>query len=168
MSTPAAHALRAATPDDGPAMLALLPELASFELPPGRAAEHLWHGDRDLIAAWIAGERPRSFGLVAHDEAGHLAGFAFVSLREELLSHAPSAHLEVLVVSPSARRAGLGARLCDAACDEARQRGATSISLHVFANNTRARALYARQGFDEELIRAIKPLREPDDTRAGG
>jgi len=30
--------------------------------------------------------------------------------------------------------------------------------LHVFANNTKARALYERNGFDSELLRCIKYL----------
>ena len=43
---------------------------------------------------------------------------------------------------------------------EARVRalGASSLTLHVFQRNARARALYAGLDFDEELIRAIKWL----------
>ena len=43
--------------------------------------------------------------------------------------------------------------------DEARRRGAATMSLNVFTTNERARALYARLGFHEELIRAVRPLR---------
>jgi ribosomal protein S18 acetylase RimI-like enzyme len=39
-----------------------------------------------------------------------------------------------------------------------RQQGASSLTLHVFSRNARARALYASEGFDEELVRAIKWL----------
>ncbi len=48
--------------------------------------------------------------------------------------------------------------MCAAVEDEARARGAHSMTLHVFGNNRRARALYAKIGYDEELIRAIKHL----------
>ena len=81
-----------------------------------------------------------------------------VSLREELLSHAPSAHLEAIVVSPNARGRGLGKRLMHHCEQRVRAMGARSLTLHVFANNERARALYALGTFDEELIRAIKWL----------
>ena len=81
-----------------------------------------------------------------------------VSLREELLSHAPSAHLEAIVVSPDARGRGLGKRLMQHCEQRVRAMGARSLSLHVFSNNKRARALYASETFDEELIRAIKWL----------
>ena len=48
--------------------------------------------------------------------------------------------------------------LIDAAEREALARGARSMTLHVFAANARARALYARTGYTEELIRCTKPL----------
>lgn len=153
-----AFTLREATPADGNALIALLPQLAAFELPPKREPEHLWHGDRDMIQDWLAGNRPECFATVAVADDGSIGGYAFVSMREELLSHAPSAHLEVLVVASDARRAGLGARLCADVEAEAKTRGATSMTLHVFGNNKRARALYAKIGYDEELIRTIKHL----------
>jgi len=81
-----------------------------------------------------------------------------VSLREELLSHEPSAHLEAIVVDPRARGTGLGKRLMEHCEQRVRDLGAQSLTLHVFARNERARALYAIQEFDEELIRAIKWL----------
>lgn len=142
----------------GDAMMALLPELASFEIPARREPEHLWHGDRDMVVEWLAGGRPECFVHVAECEDGTVAGFAFVSMREELLSHAPSAHLEVLVVNADTRGAGLGRVLSEAAHEEARRRGAETITLHVFGNNARARGLYAKLGYDEELIRCIKDL----------
>jgi len=72
------------------------------------------------------------------------------------MSHAPSAHLEAIVVHPDARGSGLGQRLLDRSEALAQEYGAESLSLHVFANNHRARALYQSSGFDQELIRAIK------------
>ena len=140
------------------AMVALLPLLASFELPRDRVAEHLWHGDRDMISAWARGSKPECFARVALAREGALLGFAFVSMREEMMSHAPSAHLEVLVVAQTARRLGLGATLSNAAEAEAAARGAQSITLHVFGNNKRARSLYSKLGYDEEILRCTKRL----------
>lgn len=145
-------------PEHGEAMVTLLPLLASFEIPARRAPEHLWHGDRDMIVEWLAGDRPQSFARVALDEHNALLGFAFVTMREELLSHAPSAHLEVLIVGEHARRMNLGEALTSAAEAEAASRGAQTMTLHVFGNNRRARPLYAKLGYDEELLRCIKYL----------
>ncbi|MEM7404063.1 MAG: GNAT family N-acetyltransferase [Pseudomonadota bacterium] len=139
-------------------MIALLPLLATFELPPWRQPEELWHGDREMVEAWARGERPECFARLALGGENKVVGFAFVSMREELLSHMPSAHLEVLVVDDPARRSGLGSDLTHAVEAEAASRGAHSITLHVFGRNARARALYAKLGYDEELLRCTKAL----------
>ena len=148
----------AANPADLDAILALLPRLASFELPNGRDPKHLWEGDAAMVVDWAAGNNPDYLVSVAKDDDGSLLGMASVSLREELLSHAPSAHLEVIVVADGAEGRGIGKALLEAAEAGARQRGARSMSLHVFAANTNARRLYRAAGYDEELYRCIKPF----------
>lgn len=138
------------------AMLELFPRLAAFDLPPERVPEDLWHGDAELLREWAAGQRPECLVQVATDDAGAVLGVAMARLREELLSHAPSAHLEVLVVRAGAEGQGLGAALMAAIERAAQAQGARSMSLHVFASNTRARAVYERAGFTGELMRYIK------------
>jgi len=85
-----------------------------------------------------------------------IQGVIMVTIREELLSHRPSAHLETIIVSPAARGQGLGRRLLQRAERRAAELGAQSLSLHVFSANRRARSLYRSHGFDEELLRCIK------------
>ena len=48
--------------------------------------------------------------------------------------------------------------LLDAAEKEAAAHGALTMTLHVFANNARARGFYDRAGYDGELMRYIKIL----------
>ena len=138
-------------------MEALLPELAAFEVPAGRNPDDLWLSDRDTLRRWAQGREPACLVHVASDGA-RLLGFTLVRLRQELLSGAPSAHLEAIVVHEDARGMGLGGRLLANAEAQARQAGAESMTLHVFGNNTRARAVYRKAGYDEELIRAHKRL----------
>ena len=69
-----------------------------------------------------------------------------------------NAHLLAIVVAPSVDGHGVGQRLMAELDEESRQRGAYTMSLNVFAENERARALYRRLGFHEELIRAVRPL----------
>lgn len=150
--------LRPATGADRSQILALLPYLADFSIPPKRRAEHLWGGDAEMVEAILAAETTSSFIDVATDLDDHILGLTIVSLREEMLSREPSAHLEAIVVDPRARGTGLGKRLMEHCEQRVRDLGAQSLTLHVFARNERARALYAAQDFDEELIRAIKWL----------
>jgi GNAT superfamily N-acetyltransferase len=137
-------------------MLELFPRLASFDLPDNRNPKHLWADDARMLTDWAAGNRDDCFVLVAKDEEDRVLGVAMVTLKPELLSHAPSAHLEALVVADNAEGQGVGGSLLAAAEEEARQRGALSMTLHVFALNQRARKVYERAGYDGELIRYIK------------
>ncbi len=137
-------------------MLELFPRLASFDLPDNRNPKHLWADDARMLTDWAAGNRDDCFVLVAKDEEDRVLGVVMVTLKPELLSHAPSAHLEALVVADNAEGQGVGGSLLAAAEEEARQRGALSMTLHVFALNQRARKVYERAGYDGELIRYIK------------
>ena len=110
------------------------------------------------IAAWARDERPDVHVQVAVDAAQGLLGATVFSLRKELLSNEPSAHLEVIVLAPQAEGNGVGTALLEAAEHKAQGLGAQSMTLHVFASNTRAVRLYERLGYDGELIRYIKTL----------
>jgi ribosomal protein S18 acetylase RimI-like enzyme len=51
-------------------------------------------------------------------------------------------------VSPACRGQGVAGRLVSAVCDQARQAGATSVTLWVTDVNGRARSFYRRLGFE--------------------
>lgn len=152
------HTIRPLAPQDLAAMVALLPQLADFEVPPRRNPDDLWTSDAKLLEQVAAAKSEHSFAEVVVNAADEAIGVILVTMREELMSHAPSAHLEAIVVDPQARGLGLGESLLARAEQSAKARGARSLSLHVFANNKRARGLYDKQGYDSELIRAIKWL----------
>jgi ribosomal protein S18 acetylase RimI-like enzyme len=152
------YQIRPATAADVDQILELFPRLAAFELPAKRSAEDLWRGDAELLRAWGAGAAPQCLVYVAADTEHDIVGIAMAQLREELLSHAPSAHLEVLVVRDDAEGQGIGKALIHTIEQAVQEQGARSITLHVFASNTRARAVYERMGYQGELIRYIKHL----------
>ncbi len=150
--------IRAAVAADVASALKLFPRLAAFELPKARVANHLWESDARMLLRWAEGNEPQCRVQVAVEEGHHdtVLGVAMITLRKELLSHEPSAHLEALVVAAGTEGRGIGRRLVDAAEHEAKANGARSMTLHVFGSNARARGLYRRLGFDEELLRCIK------------
>jgi ribosomal protein S18 acetylase RimI-like enzyme len=139
-------------------LLELFPRLAAFDLPQNRNPDHLWGGDAEILKDWAAGNRDDCLVHVAKNEAGKVLGVAMVTMRPELLSHAPSAHLEALAVAEKAEGQGVGSALLASVEKEAQQRGALSMSLTVFARNQRARKVYERAGYDGELLRYIKPF----------
>lgn len=150
------YQIRAARAAEAERILELLPRLAAFSIPERRTPEHLWQGDAELLLQWARGGAPQCLVLVATAGDEAILGVAMASLREELLSHAPSVHLEVLAVRGDAEGRGIGKALVSAIEQAARERGATSMTLHVFATNHRARAVYEQLGYDGELLRYIK------------
>lgn len=151
------YLIRQGTPNDAAEIEALLPRLADFDVPVARTSEQLWHGDRDLVRQWAQGVREDVDVAVAICD-DKVVGVAVNSQRKELLNGEPSVHLEILALHTSAEGYGIGSALMKEVESMALSRGARSISLHVFAANTRARALYERHGYDGELIRYFKPL----------
>jgi ribosomal protein S18 acetylase RimI-like enzyme len=152
--------IRSAVGEDGDAILALMPRLAAFDVPKSRNPVDLWRSDAAMFQRWLDGEAPECFVHVAEDNAQRVIGFTLVSLRPELLSHEPSAHLEAIAVGEDAEGTGVGQALMEAAEAEARAKGAKTISLHVFAVNSRAREFYEKSGYHGELLRYIKKLKE--------
>ena len=149
-------------PADETALLDMLPQLADFDLPTGRAPRDLWYGDAELLRRHLAGATAHTRLLVARASDGAPVGLALVSLGEEALSHAPNAHLEALVVSAAARGQGLGRRLLAAFEALAAEAGARTVTLNAFKNNERARGLYESAGYDGEIIRYIKSVPAPE------
>jgi ribosomal protein S18 acetylase RimI-like enzyme len=154
----AAFSIRPGGPNDVDGIRALLPRLADFEIPARRNPEHLWRGDEKTLLAWSQGDRPDCLVFVAVDPGNAVLGVAMTTLRQELLSGAPSAHLEVLAVAVSAQGQGIGRSLMNEVEGAVSQAGATTMTLHVFAANERARQMYEGAGYDGELIRFIKDL----------
>ena len=150
--------VRSAASDDGDAILALMPRLASFDVPESRNPVDLWRSDAAVFQRWLDGQAAECLVHVAVDDTEKIVGFTLVSLRPELLSHEPSAHLEAIAVGEGAEGMGVGQALLAAAENEAKAHGALTITLHVFANNTRACGFYEKSGYDGELIRYIKEL----------
>lgn len=150
--------IRSADREDGAALLALMPRLASFEVPKSRNPTDLWRSDAAMLQRWLDGDVPECLVNVAVDDGRNLLGFTMVSLRPEMLSHEPSAHLEAIAVAEGAEGKGVGQALLAAAESEAVEHGARTITLHVFASNTRARSFYEHSGYDGELLRYIKDL----------
>ena len=142
---------------DADAMLALLPRLADFDIPAHRKQEHLWSGDAALLRSWLAGDAAQCLVQVAVI-GDTVVGMTLTSLRPDLLSHEPSAHLEVIVVSAEAEGCGAGKMLLQAAEQNAQRHGAQAMTLHVISGNERARAVYEHCGYQTEMFRYIKQI----------
>lgn len=107
-----------------------------------RAFDRPWSADE--IAKLL--ENPAAFAFIAG--APEAEGFVMA------WAAAGDAELLTVAVVPQARRAGVGAALVAAAAAAAAARGATSMHLEVAEDNTAARALYAKLGYEQVGRRA--------------
>ena len=76
----------------------------------------------------------------------------------DLVTREPCAYVAVLATTQAAEGRGVGRHLLQAAEDWARQKRFRLICVDVFANNRRACAFYARQGYQDDSLRLTKPL----------
>lgn len=123
--------VRIAKPADAAAMLAL---------------EALFPSDRmsaRSIRRFIAAPSARVFVAVRGAE---LLGNLVLLLRV----NSRSARIYSVVVSPQARGMGIGNHLVEAAERLAKREGRDAVTLEVRADNSAARALYAKRGYAEE------------------
>jgi ribosomal-protein-alanine N-acetyltransferase len=76
----------------------------------------------------------------------------------------PEWELENIVVAPSARRKGLGARLVGELLTHAREAGSEHVFLEVRESNQPARILYEKSAFEETGRRSGYYLNPPEDA----
>lgn len=150
---------RTATADDLAGIRQLLPRLADFPAPSRLSAEDVWRYDAAALAEWASGDRPQTWVRVAVDQGDQIVAAAIGSMIDDSFTGRRAVHLEVVVIDERVDGNGLGRTLMAEIEAEGRDRGATVMSLNVMVENERARSLYARLGFEEEMIRASRPLR---------
>ena len=134
--------VRDATPEDWPAVEALLAELGRPDVrgtPQEEAAHKLFlgHLGRDDTEALVA------------EEDGRVVGFVDMEYRPRLNFQTPQAWIPDLIVTENGRSRGAGAALL-ARCDElARGRDCWSLSLESANWRDRAHAFYRREGLED-------------------
>ncbi len=133
--------VRPAAPDDAPAILALLVQLAQFERAPDgirlteEAIRNEAFGDRRRFEVLLAAAEDRPCGLLIFYQA------------YSSWAAAPTLMVHDLFVEAAFRRSGAGRALLAAAARAAEARGCCRMDVNVLAWNESARRFYARLGF---------------------
>ena len=103
---------------------------------------------RSFLAERI--ERDESLILLARDDAGAGAGFTQLYPLFSSVRAVRTWLLNDLFVASASRRQGVAASLLKAAAEQARERGAASLSLSTALDNAPAQALYESLGWRRE------------------
>jgi ribosomal protein S18 acetylase RimI-like enzyme len=110
----------------------------------------------DWAQALAAPTAPGTHTTVALDAADTVVGFARCGPDPD--DPSPTAgHIASVYVAPMAAGAGLGRRLVDHCVDALTADGRGEITLWVFRDNVRARALYERCGFSADGAEVTDP-----------
>ncbi|ANY61273.1 GCN5 family acetyltransferase [Comamonas aquatica] len=142
----AACTLRAAQPDDAPALATLLQGIGWFD----RFATGHPEAHADQLAPLLA-PSPHQLQLVACDAQGQLIGYCAVHWLPIAILQGWEGYVSELFIADSARGLGVGSQLLDQVTTAARSRGCRRLWL---VNNRQRdsyhRGFYARQGWQEQ------------------
>ncbi len=138
MST--AHTLRPARPEDLPAIVGLITELAQFE-----KLEHLVVVTPESLRPHLFGPRPAAEAVVG-EVGGQVVAFALFFTNFSTFLGRPGLYLEDLYVQPAHRGTGLGKTLLQHLAALAVERGCGRFEWSVLDWNQRAIDFYEAMG----------------------
>ena len=150
--------IRPATPDDRAFLSDMATRLAEFDAPPAwRTAAQIATGDRrDMLGA--VEQPPPASALMVAELDGDRVGCLHVLTKIDFFTEHPHGHISVIAVAKAAEGRGVGRALMAWAGEWAASLGYGHLTLHVFPANTRARALYEREGYAVDLLTMRKDL----------
>ena len=133
--------IRPATPEDVPAIHAMILDLAVYE-----KLEHEFVATVEDLAASFFGQEPAAESLVAEVERGEPIGYAIFFKTFSTFLAKPGLWLEDLYVKPEYRGRGIGKGLLLAVGDIAKERGSGRYEWNVLDWNQRAIEVYEKAG----------------------
>lgn len=139
----------------------LIPRFSEFDLPTWRQKDEI--DNTNLASLKKAMETPESGSAIyiAEDEAGKRAGFLHLQTQTDYFNGDKVAYISDIAVDSAFEGQGVGRILLDKAEAWAREQGCSLLTLYVFSNNSRARKVYEKLGFKEEVTKYVKPLSRP-------
>ncbi len=135
------YTLRPARPEDVPALVGLITELAEFE-----NLTHLLSVTPETLAPHLFGEKPVVESWVAEHQSGEVVAFALTFINFSTFLAKPGLYLEDLYVKPAHRGAGLGRRMLTLLAGIANERGYGRFEWCVLDWNENAIRFYEKMG----------------------
>jgi|SRR5688572_10229792 len=158
MSMRPSFTIRPATSRDEAAVLALVPRLRAFESSQTlREPQALDAGELRTLRRFFAGNPSGALLWVAEDQ-GAVIGMAYAERTTDYFTQENHGHLGILAVAEDAEGRGIGKALLATVEQWSRDAGFRFLSLNVFAENTRALAVYEKAEYRADFVRYVKQL----------
>lgn len=150
--------IRPASPSDREFVISLMPRLVEFGPPAWRDPAQMTAHDTRVITESLLDPKSGAAVLIAEDSDGTPLGFIHLHAATEHYIHEEHGHVEDIIVAPAGEGRGVGRALLEKAEEWARSRGYRWLTLNVFAENLRAREVYKRLGYGEDMVKYVKEL----------
>ena len=150
--------IRPASDADREFVISLMPRLVEFGPPRWRDAEQMIAFDTNVITDRLLNPTPDTAVFIAEDADGTALGLIHLHAATEHYEREEHGHVEELIVAPGGEGRGVGRALMEKAEEWARERGYRWLTLNVFAQNLRAREVYKRLGYGEDMLKYVKEL----------
>ena len=137
--------LREATVSDGDFIVSLVPRFVEHGAADGHSPETVIEGTARVLRGALRSPREGDVFLIAEDEHGNRAGFAYAVTLRDFFTNERYAHVSEIAVAQSG--GGVGAELMDALEAWSRARGYRIVSLNVVDGNTAAQRFYEARGY---------------------
>jgi GNAT superfamily N-acetyltransferase len=150
--------IRPASDVDREFVISLMPRLVEFGPPAWRDAAQMTAHDTRVITESLLNPTPDTAVFIAEDAGGSPLGFIHLHAATEHYNREEHGHVEDIIVAPEGEGRGVGRALLEKAEEWARGRGYRWLTLNVFAENLRAREVYRRLGYGEDMVKCVKQL----------
>jgi GNAT superfamily N-acetyltransferase len=150
--------IRPATGADREFVVSLMQRLVEFGPPAWRDAAQMTETDTRVITEHLLNPTPGTAIFIAETADGSPLGLIHLKIGADHYNREEHGHIEDLIVAPGGEGRGVGRALLEWAEEWARSRGYRWLTLNVFAQNLRARSLYSRQGYGEDMLKCVKEL----------
>lgn len=158
MSTNSIVQTRPASISDKEFILSLLPRLEEFGPPSWRNVTQMLAIDIQMVSDALMNTSSGTVFFIAEDDQGIALGFIHLQTGKDYYYHEAHAHIANMIVAPEGEGRGTGRVLIEKGEEWARSQGFRWLTLSVFAQNIRAREVYQRLGYGEDIMKYVKEL----------
>ena len=158
MSTNSSIHTRAATIHDKDFIISLVPRLTEFGAPSWRDVNGMIGTDAQIITDKLNNNPAGTAIFIAEDENKIPLGFIHLVAGSDYYYKEKHGHISDIIVAGYAEGRGVGLVLMKKAEEWARAQQFRWLTLSVFAQNIRARELYKRLDYGEDIMKYVKEL----------
>jgi ribosomal protein S18 acetylase RimI-like enzyme len=150
--------IRPASTADYHFILSLVPRLVEFGPPAWRNIPQMISTDIQVLANELNDPSNDTAFFTAEDENGVRLGFIHLQTGNDYYNHETHGHITNVIVAAEGEGRGIGRMLMEKGEEWARAQGYRWLTLSVFAQNLRAREVYKRLGYGEDIMKYVKEL----------